>query len=139
MTVYNWSNDVLVRQNSFNSEPIPLDGHKKWFANKLENPNSLFLIAQVNGKPAGLIRYEVEEKHAVVGILIDSKYRGQKLAKSMLKKSARIYFEQFNLPVLASIKKENIASVKAFEQAGYLYFEDAIINESPSFVYKLEK
>ena len=139
MLVYNWSNDALVRKNSYNSDPIVLENHKKWFTSKIIDKNTLFLIALVNNKPAGIVRYESGTENAVVGILISEDYRGQKLASTFLIKSANVFFKSFQVPVLAYIKQENKASVKAFENASYKYFKDEIIHGSISFVYKLEK
>lgn len=139
MMVYNWSNNVLVRNNSYNSAPIVLSNHKKWFESKIKDYNTLFLIALVNNKPAGIVRYSIEDEFAVVGILVSETYRGQKLAATFLKKAADLYFKTQEKPILAYIKKENSASIKAFEAASYRYFKDDMIQENISFVYKLKK
>lgn len=139
LEVYDWSNDSLVRQNSYDSLEIQIEDHKKWFSKKIEDKNTLFLIALVNNRPAGIVRYEAEANFSVIGILVSKEFRGQSLASEILKESAKLYFKQFNLPVLAYIKKDNKASVKAFEKARYTYFKDEIIKGCISFVYKLEK
>tara|TARA_R110000765_G_scaffold143852_4_gene245606 strand:- start:1193 stop:2671 length:1479 start_codon:yes stop_codon:yes gene_type:complete len=137
--VFNWSNDDVVRKNSYNSQPILLENHKKWYSNKIKDKNCLFLIALINDVPAGIVRYEIETTQSIVGVLVSREYRGQSLASNFLVKSSKLYFKNFNKPILAYIKKENVASIKAFENAGYSYLEDDIIEESSSFVYKLEK
>ncbi|WP_241910533.1 UDP-2,4-diacetamido-2,4,6-trideoxy-beta-L-altropyranose hydrolase [Pseudotamlana carrageenivorans] len=139
LQVFNWSNDVLVRKNSYNSEPIKLENHKKWFHKKIRDENTLFLIALINNEPAGIVRFEIDDSYATVGILVSKSYRGQKLAGEFLKASAKKYFEIYSVPILAYIKKDNKASVKAFESARYTYFKDEIISGCVSFVYKLEK
>lgn len=139
MLVYNWSNDPLVRNNSFNSEPIVLNQHRNWFATKIKDANTLFLIALVNNKPAGIIRYSIEDKYSLVSIMISKAFRGQKLAETFLKKSSVLYFKIEDKPVLAYIKNENIASVKAFENSGYQYFKEELIKNKISFLYKLNK
>lgn len=138
MLVYNWSNDKVVRQNSYQTEPIKLEEHKSWFLNKIKQKNAFFLITLVNGKTAGLVRYEVDEEQAAVGLLIDKAFRGQKLAVEFLKQSATIYFKNFDKPIIAYIKKENEASVKAFKNAGYVFIKHEMIKGAISFVYKLE-
>lgn len=139
MLVYNWSNDALVRQYSYNSERITLKDHEKWFNTKIKDKDTLFFIALVNNKPAGIVRYSIEDEYAVVSILISKEYRGQKLAATFLKKAAVLYFETQEKPIFAYIKKENSASVKAFESASYIYFKDEMMQENVSFVYKLKK
>ena len=137
--VFDWSNDELVRQNSYNSEPIKLEEHEKWFYSKIKIKNNLFLIALYDGIEAGIVRYEIKEGFTVVGISILKDFREKKLAASFLEMSAKEYFKIHEFPVLAYIKEENIASVKSFENAGYVFHEKKIIDGVSSFVYKLEK
>ena len=139
LLVYEWSNDLLVRQNSYDSEPIQLEDHKVWFLNKIVNDRTLFLIALYDGIPAGVIRFEMDIDHSVVGILVANTFRGKKLSSSLLSESAKYYFKQNHLPIFAYIKEENKASVKAFESAGYSFHKKEKVKEFPSFVYKLEK
>ena len=139
MQVYDFSNDPLVRGNSYNSEPIEFSNHKNWFLKKINDIKTLFLIVEINEKPAGMVRYDIAEKHAVVSIVVSRLFRGQKLASSFLQESARVYFEKYDKPILAYIKKENIASIKSFKKANYVYFKEETIKGSSSFVYKLEK
>ncbi|WP_158846523.1 UDP-2,4-diacetamido-2,4,6-trideoxy-beta-L-altropyranose hydrolase [Algibacter sp. L1A34] len=139
MQVYSWSNDAFVRKNSYDSKPIELKNHKKWYLNKIKDSNTLFLLPLINNKPAGVVRYDITETHAIVGVLVSKDYRGQKLASQILINSAKLYFKNNSIPILAYIKKENTASVKSFENARYTYFKDEIIKGSLSFVYKLEK
>ena len=137
--IYNWSNDKLVRSQSFNSDEITEEGHEKWFTTKLENKNSLLLINEFESKPAGLVRFEMEESNSVIGILIDSEHRGKGLSSLMLIKSSSKYFELFEKPILAYIKESNVASIRAFEKAEFKFFKNTIINEIPTLVYKLDK
>lgn len=138
MLVYEWANDPLVRQNSYDTKPILLEQHKKWFSNKIRDKNTLFIIALYDNQPAGIVRFEMENEHAVVGVVIAEKFRGMKLSSSILSESAKEYFKQNNLPIFAYIKEENKASIRAFESAGYSFYKQEIIKESPSCVYKLE-
>ncbi|WP_378186040.1 UDP-2,4-diacetamido-2,4,6-trideoxy-beta-L-altropyranose hydrolase [Aquimarina sp. W85] len=139
MRIYDWSNDEIVRHNSYQSNFIKLEDHKNWFLKKIFDKNTLFLVGMVNDIPAGIIRYEIKNDDASVGVLISKEFRGQKLAGSFLKKSADLYFKEYEKPILAYIKVDNLASVKSFENAGYIYFKEEIISGHDSLVYKLEK
>ena len=44
--IFNWSNDPLVRAQSFNSNNIEFESHENWFKEKLQNDNSLLLISE---------------------------------------------------------------------------------------------
>lgn len=139
LNVFNWSNDSLVRGNSYDSNPIKLEEHKNWFLKKIKDQNTLFLIALVNTKPAGIVRFEISNKESVIGVLVSKDHRGQRLASEFLIQSAEKYFETYRQPILAYIKKDNKASLIAFKNSGYEYVKDEIINEYISSIYKLEK
>ena len=137
--VYDWSNDKLVRENSYHSEPIELINHTNWFLKKIKDSKTLFLIVEINNNPAGVVRFDITDINSVVGIIVSREYRGQKLSSKFLEEGAKMYFKVHNKPVYAYIKKKNIASIKSFENAKYTYFKEEVINGSNSFVYKLEK
>jgi UDP-2,4-diacetamido-2,4,6-trideoxy-beta-L-altropyranose hydrolase len=139
LLLYNWANDKLSRANSYFSEPISLETHKKWFEKKLTEKNVLIYIAEVDNKPAGMVRYEVSDENAVVGILVGEDFRGRGLAAGFLRDTARLYFQENNKPVVAFIKKDNTASVRSFEYANYKKIKGEIVNGFASFVYQLEK
>ncbi|WP_142784475.1 UDP-2,4-diacetamido-2,4,6-trideoxy-beta-L-altropyranose hydrolase [Changchengzhania lutea] len=139
LLVYNWSNDPLVRQNSYNTKEIDLANHEKWFNQKINGDKTLFLIALFDNQPAGVVRYEIKEDHTIIGVLVSEKFRGKKLSPSFLSESAKYYFKQNHLPIFAYIKEGNKASIKAFESAGYDFYKKEPVKEMPSFVYKLEK
>lgn len=138
ITVFNWSNDPEVRKNSFQSNPILLQDHKDWYSKKIKDKNAYFLIALIKEEPAGIVRYEIGLDKATIGILVDKKFRGQKMASTILIKSAELYFSNHKLPIFAYIKKDNLPSVKSFQRAGYKYYNEEVIDGSNSYIYRLE-
>ncbi|MFL0093353.1 UDP-2,4-diacetamido-2,4,6-trideoxy-beta-L-altropyranose hydrolase [Tenacibaculum maritimum] len=124
LQVYYWSDDLLVRQNSYNSKPIVLEDHKKWFNSKIRDRNTLFYIIYYNSSPAGMVRYEIKEEYTIVGITMNKKFRGKKLAPLFLVKTAKEYFYKSEKPILAYIKKGNTPSIKSFEKAGYQFYKE---------------
>lgn len=137
--IFNWSNDPLVRAQSFNSNIIEFENHKNWFKEKLQNDNSLLLINIWEGNNIGLVRFELENNKCTIGILIDEEFRGKGFSSLMLINSSSYYFKRFMIPIFAHIKKSNIASIKSFEKAGYKFFSETLINGFNTLVYKLEK
>ena len=137
--LFDWSNDHLVRQNSFNSEKLIFENHNQWFTEKLKDDKQLFLIAMVNNEEAGLVRYSLEKNNAVVGISISKQFRGKQLAARFLVESSKEYFKTNALPIFAYIKKENITSIKSFENAGYVFLRDTKVNNHDSVMYQLKK
>jgi RimJ/RimL family protein N-acetyltransferase len=137
--IYDWSNDLEVRNQSFNSGSINFKEHENWFKKKLINPNSLLLINEYDGDKIGLVRFEIEKNKCTVGVLLDKNFRGKDLSSLMLIKSSNYYFSRFKLPIYANIKESNIPSIRAFEKAEYKLFKKIIVNDINSLVYKLEK
>jgi RimJ/RimL family protein N-acetyltransferase len=137
--IFNWSNDPLVRAQSFYSKTIEFDNHKNWFKEKLQNYNSLLLINKFDESNIGLVRFELEKNMCTIGILLDEKYRGKGLSSLMLINSSAYYFKRFSMPIFAYIKESNIASIRSFEKAGYKVFNETMVNGFNTLVYKLEK
>jgi len=43
-TIYDWRNDALTRQMFHTTEFVEWEGHSKWFALSLTNPNRLLVM-----------------------------------------------------------------------------------------------
>lgn len=139
--VHEWANEKKARENSYNPDHIPFETHQRWFQMQLEDKNSVFLIFETpNNEAVGFVRFNKKDEKWVVSINIGKKYRGKGLAVEMLQRSAIYLFNNFNIDfVIAHIMFKNIASKKAFEKAGYVFDKKIIINNIPSYQYKLEK
>jgi len=137
--IFELSNEDDVRGNSINSEQIQWDNHVKWFNEKLIDEDYLILIAEdENYQFVGQVRYELKNNQAIISISIAPDFRGLDLAAPMIADSAKFLFENNeNIEfILAYIKEINIPSIKAFEQAGYIYFQQEIINDEIFLVYR---
>lgn len=136
--VFLWANDALVRSQSFNSEPIDYKDHVTWFRKKIASKTDLLLIVTVNDLPAGLVRIENIVQKAVIGIVVDAKFRGKGLAYLFLTEAVGRYFTVFRNPIFAYIKKTNIASIQAFKKAGFELLEEDQVSGHPSLVLILK-
>ncbi len=135
MLLYQWANDPQVREQSFNMDKIPLETHQKWFENKLNDCDALLFIAEINEQPIGLLRFDMEDNHAVIGISLDKTFRGKGLSAHLLNLATDKYFEKHSKPVYAYIKKKNLASIQAFKKAGFDYKKEVIMNGFESVLY----
>lgn len=126
---FDWANDSSVREQSYNTNTIDFESHKKWFESKVEDHSCMLLLFQNEEKlNVGQIRIQKEnEKEALIGISIAAEHRGKGLAKEMLF-LASDYFLENNKGYLikAYIKEQNRSSKQAFEKAGFEF--DTIIN-----------
>lgn len=120
--IWRWANDPKVRAVSFSSKPIPWEHHIQWFAARLADPQCIILLAtNETGTPVGQIRYDIEDNKALVSVTVDKQFRGQGLGTQLIVLSAeRVFSEREIDVVLARIKIDNAASVRAFQKAGFI-------------------
>lgn len=138
MTYYNWTNDPEVRKYSYNSSPVSLESHTSWFQRKIQDPNVLMLIyTNSMNKIIGQVRIETTSGESIIGISIDKNHRGKGYASRIIEITSVKFKELNKKPITAYIKVENIASIKAFEEAGYRNKEFVSIdgNESIKLTY----
>jgi len=121
---FTWANDELVRANSYEQLPIDYKTHSNWFNNKIKSPNVKFYIFNNELlENVGQVRIEYDEE-AVIGISIDSKYRGKGYGTEMLKMATNDFRKKFpHLDIYAYIKESNVASYKTFLNAGFIDYE----------------
>lgn len=109
MLLFDWANDPLVRQNAYHTEPIELEGHRGWFADKLADENCfMYILTDDAGENQyGQVRAELKENRFEIDYSIAKEYRGQGLAKVMLQ-------------LLEGVMHECSGEVVLQEEEGYL-------------------
>lgn len=137
--IFDWSNDELVRKQSYYTDKIDIESHINWYNSKYQDPNYLFLILELKNKPFGLVRFDIQKESTTVGVLIDEKFRGKGLSIKSLVLACSYCFKINSQPILAYIKQSNKASVKVFSKAGFEYYKEELVHEVPSYVYQLKK
>ncbi|MCF6465227.1 GNAT family N-acetyltransferase [Clostridium sp. Cult2] len=120
-----WANDYEVRANSFNTDEIKYDEHVKWFESKLKQDTSSMYILEIQNKKIGLVRLDKILAHKyLINYSIAREYRGQGYGTILLK----LIKEKYNSNLLiGKVKKDNIASIRAFKNAGYYMRQDSEI------------
>lgn len=121
--IWEWSNDAEVRRWSFESDSIEWDTHVAWFKSRRGDPSYLmYVLADADGEPVGLVRFEVSGGGGVVGISIAADHRGRGYAAEALRLACATFFAATDAAeVVAEIKPGNDASVRAFERAGFMH------------------
>ena len=114
--LFNWVNDVNVRKNSINQEPINWENHLVWFNKKLNDTKSKILILFSDENLLGQIRIDLVDNYWNIDYSIDFKFRGIGLGKELIKLILKMY-EIYNFK--ATVKKENLASIKVFQNLGF--------------------
>jgi RimJ/RimL family protein N-acetyltransferase len=133
---WGWANDPTVRVNCYNPDPIALDNHKQWFFAKLASEDTLMLVLEVCGMPAGQIRYDRTGDVAHIGFSIDRRFRGLGLGQRIIEASNTRAFEKLNVSTLrAEVFQSNSASQSAFVKTGFELAETCAIKGVPSLVF----
>jgi UDP-2,4-diacetamido-2,4,6-trideoxy-beta-L-altropyranose hydrolase len=120
-----WANDPQVRLQSFNSEPISVEEHRRWFEGRLNSPLALLLVLEDgDGLPLGQIRFErdaTDERLAVVSFSLDRLARGHGLASQLLELGLAVLARCWghSAEVKGEVRANNPASCRAFLRAGF--------------------
>ena len=120
--IYKWANDITVRQNSFNTDPISYKIHCQWFIDSLTSDRiNIFIFYDEYSIPIGISRFQQKNDfESVISVTVDSNHRGKGIAKKIITFSSNYYKGIYvNFKILAYIKVENLASIKSFIDAGY--------------------
>ena len=120
--LWEWANESQVRTASFSSAPIPWATHAAWLAEKLQQDECHIFIAEDDkGTPIGQIRFDARaDGDSEIDLSIAKAWRGRGLAVSLIRQAAQLLLNGGGHARLhAFVKPENVASVKAFEKAGF--------------------
>lgn len=80
-----WRNDPETRRQSRETASITPAAHDAWFAARLADPDTLFLIVETGAKPVGIVRFERNDaRTARVSANLAPEARGRGLAAPML-------------------------------------------------------
>lgn len=120
-SIYEWRNAEETRRHIFDKTVIPIENHRIWFQNTLTNPDRILLIGENAGRPVGVLRYDLTDDKALVSVYLVPGGQGQGVGTELIRCGSRWLKE--NRPEIkvinAEIMNSNVASLRAFEQAGY--------------------
>lgn len=135
--IWEWRNDPITIQYSFNTEFIPFKKHKIWFKNALKDKNRKILLIGGDKTTVGVIRFDIdsEKRNAEININIAPEKRGKGFGTLAIKESCSYAFSHLNIvKVIAKIKKGNVSSIRAFSKASF-----SVIQEDDVIVMELKK
>jgi len=115
-----WANDPLVRANAFNHAEISIEAHKNWFGQSLMSEECRIWVMDVNGRPAGQVRWNKKGDRATLDYSIANEYRGKGLGKLMIRLSVREIGAIWPDCILqAKVLPTNVASIKLLKAVGF--------------------
>ncbi len=119
--LFDWRNNLKIRNASKNSDPISWERHQRWFDAVLADENRELIIGTLGNKTVGVVRFDIEDAAAEVSIYLvpEGGFSGQ--GRNLLM-SAELWLKA-NRPAIkrirASVLAENDASKNIFITSSY--------------------
>ena len=139
--IWQWANDPATRALSFSSDVIPWKDHVAWFDAMLANADCyLWLALTEQRKAIGQVRFDVYDGNATISVGLAQVHRGKDLGALLIWSASRKLFrEQTVNKIHAYIKPDNIASVRAFQKAGFEKADDTTIKGCLALNFQLTR
>jgi RimJ/RimL family protein N-acetyltransferase len=116
-------NDPEAVRYSGSGRAVADDEHAAWFTRRLDQPASPLWIGEVDGRPVGNVRLDVDDAvpdNGEVGIAVHPAARGaghgRALLAAMLDELRRTGGPAH---IVARVHRENVASLRLFRRAGF--------------------
>jgi len=136
LDIFALSNDPLVRENSFSSDEIKFDDHKKWFDAKLKSKDSCIFVAEMSNILIGQIRYDQKEDMAFISISIAAAFRGLGLGPEMIAATLMSAGRKLKVKkIRALVKESNPASMRTFINAGFQKGDETAVSGYRSHIF----
>lgn len=122
--IYKLRNDTDVRKNAFNIKYISYKEHYEWYIDSLQRKNRIMYLLINKDVVIGQIRLDIADQKALISYSIQVDRRGQGYGNKILEliKNEMIHYNILSLE--AFVKKENIASRKAFSNNAFFEYEE---------------
>ena len=112
LNTFNLSNDSIVRQSSFTSDPILFQNHEKWFNQILDNKSILFYVIHDGENFVSQIRYKkISDTACEISISITEEYRGKHVGSQCLSLSIQELKKNGNGSIVAEVKEETLLQI----------------------------
>jgi UDP-2,4-diacetamido-2,4,6-trideoxy-beta-L-altropyranose hydrolase len=139
--LWQWANDPVTRASSFKSSSIPWEEHKNWCHAKLKDACCrLWMVETPTLGKIGIVRFDCAGPEATISISLAPEARGKGYGHGIITAACQQLFQSSETKLVrAVIKPENKASIRAFEQAGFLRGEDTAVNHQTAQQYSLHR
>ena len=136
-SIFELSNDPLVRRNSFSQDQISWEEHLRWLERKLRAEDTFFyLVRNRTGTLAAQVRFEPDGADCYrVSFSVSQPFRGKSFSSHILRFAiSTLKAAKGKVRLKAFVKNENKASMKCFLRVGFIsVLEDS---EKTEFLYE---
>ena len=116
---FDWVNDPVARQNSFQSAPIAWNEHQHWFASRLKSSDAHLFVCMRGEEAVGQIRFDRLGIGWEIDFSVDKRRRGLGIGTKLLKLGVENMIRRESGPLFANIKLTNDRSASCFKRAGF--------------------
>jgi len=122
--LFEWQNDPLSLAMSRTKTKAEWDDHLKWVENAIKSDATRVDMAELDGQLIGWVRLDFGGE-TELSWFVDPKFRGAGNGRLIVWESLKTY----NVPVLATIKPENVGSIRIAQRSGFFCskFEDGFL------------
>jgi len=137
--LYEWAMDPETRAQSFRSGTFDFESHCRWLTKRLTSPDWMGLVAEDNGGPVGMIRFDRQGDRATLSFAVAPESRGKGYGTAVLAAGAAYALKNgFAAKVRGIVKLSNTASLRCFIKAGFKRLPDAEVNGVPCAVFECD-
>jgi RimJ/RimL family protein N-acetyltransferase len=117
--LYVWRTHPTTRVMMRDTEHFTWEAHLNWLRDVMEDPDRHLLIGLYGTTPIGTARLDVEGNQAEISVTVAPECRGGGKGAQLIAMATKWGMKHGLTTVIARVKPENVASIKAFTKAGY--------------------
>lgn len=118
---FKWASDSKVRRYSIQKEEITFENHRNWFSKKSSTDDCVYFIAEIDQKPVGSIRFDINYKcEALLSFLLDPEFHGKGFGKKILEIGCKeLLCTKEISKIIGVVHIDNIPSLRTFKSLGF--------------------
>jgi RimJ/RimL family protein N-acetyltransferase len=119
--MFTWRNDETVRRSAWQTDAIEWPAHEAWIASALANADRHLLVAEADGTPIGVLRFDVSGPAAEVSLYrVPGSGRPGAGAPMLLAGERWLHARRPEVTaIIATVRPENAPSHRLFRACGY--------------------
>ena len=114
-------NDPETRRQSLSTGAVSADRHREWLESVLLSTRRLLFVGEAEGQPIGYVRLDLNAgtSEAEVSVALAPEARGRGLGGKIIAAAVAEGRERGIVSFMARVRPDNLASLSAFEGAGF--------------------
>jgi RimJ/RimL family protein N-acetyltransferase len=120
--IFRWRNDPFIVARSTSQKLVAWDEHRVWYNATLLRDDRLILIAEQEGVPIGLARFDrVDAASCVISVYLLEEFTGRGLGVETIWRSCDALFGEWDVEqIIACVRFDNREGRSGFLKAGFM-------------------